>query len=100
LPGEAEATRHHRIALEMTGEEPEVRLHVELGPDQALAVLSALLGDLGDAVEHQHGRQRQLRALAEQFATATGKQILKLVARAPAMHRCPCGFPVPDRVIP
>jgi hypothetical protein len=45
----------------MAGEEPEVRLHVELGDDAAVAVLAALLGHMGDAIEHQHRRQRQLR---------------------------------------
>ena len=43
---EAEAARHHRIALEMAGEEPEVGLDVELGAHVALAVLAARLGDL------------------------------------------------------
>src|SRR6201995_735010 len=33
---ERQATRHHRIALEMAGEEPEVGLHVELGHDLTL----------------------------------------------------------------
>ena len=56
-----QAARHHRIALEVAGEEPEVGLDVELGHDLALAVLAAGVGDLHDAVEHQHGRQRQLR---------------------------------------
>ena len=42
---EAEAARHHRIAVEMAGEEPEVRLDVEFGHDLALAVLAARLGD-------------------------------------------------------
>ena len=58
---EAEAARHHRIVLEMAFEEPEIGLDVEFGLDLALAVPAALLGDLGDAVEHQHRRQRQLR---------------------------------------
>jgi Flp pilus assembly protein TadD len=48
----------------------EVGLHVELGDDPAIAVLSALLLDLRDTVEHQHRRERQLRvAGAEQFAS-------------------------------
>src|ERR1700737_1431804 len=45
----------------MAGEEPEVRLDVELGNRLALAMLAARLADLGDAIEHQHRRQRQLR---------------------------------------
>src|SRR6185312_1052075 len=51
---EPKAPRHHRIALEMASEEPEVRIDVELGPDDAAVVAAALGGDLGDAVEHQH----------------------------------------------
>src|SRR5262249_40669273 len=58
---EPKAAWHHRIALEVTGEKPQVRLHVEFGDDAAPAVLPALLLDLRDAVEHQHRRQRQLR---------------------------------------
>ena len=37
----AQAARHHRIVLEMAGEEPEVRLDVELGHDLALAGVAA-----------------------------------------------------------
>ncbi len=40
---EAEAARHDGVALEMAIEEPEVRLDVELGADEALAVLAAPL---------------------------------------------------------
>jgi hypothetical protein len=58
---EAQASRHHRVTLEMASEKPEVWLHVELGNDLALAVLAAGFGDLHDPIEHQHGRQRQLR---------------------------------------
>src|SRR6266700_148849 len=47
---EAEAAGHDRIILEMAAEKPEVRLHVELGTDNALAVFSAGLADLADAV--------------------------------------------------
>ena len=72
----------------MAAEKPEVRLHIEFGADQALAVLSAGFGDLADAVEHQHRRQRQLRiAGAEQLAAAAGQQILVFVTAAPIQHR-------------
>src|SRR5689334_7034529 len=37
----------------MAAEEPEVRIHVEFGPHQALAVLASGFGDLGDAIEHR-----------------------------------------------
>src|SRR5262249_31933957 len=67
---------------------PEVWLHVELGADQALAVLAAGIGDLADAVEHQHRRQWQLGiAGAEHLAPAAGQQILVLIAVAPIEHR-------------
>ena len=62
----------------MTGEKPELGLDVEFRPHAALAVRAAILADVGDAVEHQHRRQRQLGiACSEQFAAAAGQQILK-----------------------
>ena len=53
---EAEAARHHRIVLEMAAEKPQVRLHIEFGPNQPLAVFPAVFADFADAVEHQHRR--------------------------------------------
>src|SRR5262245_554209 len=56
---EPEATRHHRIALEMTGEKPVeggVAGHLELGHHLALAVGAPHFRDAGNAIEHQHGR--------------------------------------------
>src|SRR5882757_8241674 len=53
---ERQAARHHWVALEMAVEEPEVGLDIELGHDLALAVFAPAVGDLQDAVEHQHGR--------------------------------------------
>ena len=80
---EAQAARHHRVALEMAGEEPEVGLHVELGHDLALAVLAARVVDLDDAVEHQHRRQRQLRvAGSEQVALGALDQVFESVSYA------------------
>ncbi len=85
---EAEAAGHHRVAFEVAEEEPEVRLHIELGADDALAVLAALLGNFGDAVEHQHRRQRQLGvAGAEKFPAAAGQQIFVFEAMTLAFHR-------------
>src|SRR5215468_6142233 len=70
----AQAAGHDRIALEMAGEEPKVRLELEHGADQALAILAAGFRDLGDAVEHEHGGQRQLGiAGAEEFASRAGQ---------------------------
>src|SRR6185312_12441992 len=85
---EPEAARHHRIALEVAQEKPEVRLHVELGADHALAVRAAGFGNFRDAVEHQHRRQRQLRiAGAEQLAAAASQQVLVLETVSPLVHR-------------
>src|SRR5690606_7615991 len=78
----AQAAGHHRVALEMAGEEPQVGSDVELCADQALAERAALAGDLRDAVEHQHRRQRQARvAGAEHFAAAAGKALVAIQRR-------------------
>src|SRR5260370_37162652 len=74
---EAEAARHDRIVLEMAAEEPEIRVHVEFSPNDALAVFPAGFGNFGDAIEHQHRWQGQLSiARAEQLAPAALQQIL------------------------
>src|SRR5262245_2379234 len=84
---EAKAAGHDRIAFEMAGEEPKVWLHVEFGDDAAMAVLAAFLFHLRDAVEHEHGRQRQLRvAGAKQFPTRARKQILVFELVPPLSH--------------
>ena len=41
---EPEAARHHRIALEMAAEKPEVRVDRKFGQDHALAIGAALFG--------------------------------------------------------
>src|SRR6185295_10238298 len=38
---QSKASRHDRVALEVTGKKPEVRTNLEDGPHQALAVLAA-----------------------------------------------------------
>ena len=73
---EPEATRHHRVALEVAFEEPEVRSNVELGPHLAAIMAAASVVDAGDAVEHQHGRERQLGiAGAEKLAASAGEEL-------------------------
>ncbi len=47
--------------MEVAGEEPKVRLHIEFSRDRAQASSTAVFLDVGDAVKHQHGWQRQLR---------------------------------------
>src|SRR3546814_12344391 len=72
----AQAAGHHRIALEVAIEEPQVRTYVHLGADLALAERAALAGNACDTVEHQHRRQRQARvAGAEHLPAAAGTQL-------------------------
>src|SRR5690606_25719714 len=72
---EAQAARHHRVALEVAGEEPEVRIDIEFGDDLALAVFTAGVADMHDAIDHQHVGGGQLRITrAKQFAAAAGEQ--------------------------
>src|SRR5690606_35249574 len=74
---EPEAPRHHRVAIKVAVEEPEILPDVELGPDLPLAVGTTILGNARYPIEHQHRRQRQLRvARAEQLAAGTGQQVL------------------------
>ena len=71
----------------MATEEPKIRLHIEFGADQALAVFPAGRGNLADAVEHQHRGQRQLCiARAKHLTAAACQQILVFVAAAPIQH--------------
>ena len=46
----AQAAGHHRVALEMAAEKPQVGMDVELGDDVALAMGAALVADRGDAI--------------------------------------------------
>ena len=55
-----ETPGHHRIALEMTIEKPEVGSDVELGAHPSLPVGPSGFGNLANPIEHQHWRQRQL----------------------------------------
>ena len=92
-----EASRHHRVALEVAGKEPEIGLEIEHRADQSLAVFAARLGDFRNAVEHQHRRQRQLRALGRKARPArrpAGPRIRKFERRS--CIRIPRPAPVPD----
>jgi hypothetical protein len=78
---EAEASRHHWIALEMAFEEPEVRIDVELGFHLALVGGAADLRDIDDAVEHQHRWKGKLWiAWAEEFPSGAGQKSLQVEA--------------------
>src|SRR5690606_18545826 len=78
---EPEAAGHDGIFLEMALEEPEVGTDVELGLDEALVVGAAGGRDVGDAVEHQHRRQRQPGvARAEELAVTASDQLVVVVA--------------------
>ena len=83
---EPEAARHHRIALEMAREEPEIGLQLEDCAHQPLAVFTADFADLRNTVEHQHRRQRQLRTFDKEFASPAGKQVLIVEMRTPFLH--------------
>src|SRR5215208_7156448 len=80
----------------MTAEKPEVRLYIEFGANQPLAVFATGLVDFTDAVEHQHWRQRQLRvARAKHLSAATRQQILVFITAAPIQHTAlPLPLPV------
>src|SRR5262249_15981718 len=78
----AEAARHDRNPEEMATEKPKVRLDIEFGDNLAFAKFTAILRYMRDAIEHQHGRQRQLGiAGAEEFAAGTGQKIIEQVMR-------------------
>ena len=100
---EPEAARHDRVALEMAAEEPvetAVARHRQLGGDLAFAVRAARLGDGGDAVEHQHGGQRQLGvAGAEQLAAPARRRssYSKLVRRSVMIPSLNSRLPEPWR---
>ena len=49
-------------------------------------VCSALLGDFGNAVEHEHGRKRQLRPLGEHLAAAARQKVFEFKARTLVLH--------------
>jgi hypothetical protein len=71
-----ETTGHHRVALEVATEEPQIGTHVELGDDLAATVLPTVVADVHDAVEHQHRRHRQLRvARPEQLPARASQQV-------------------------
>ena len=81
---EAEASRHDRVALEMTTEKPQFGIDVELGHDRAFAMRPAGFGDFRNSVEHQHRRQRQLGVSGpEQFAATAGEEIFVSELGAP-----------------
>jgi hypothetical protein len=84
---ETQTSGHHRIALEMAGEEPQIGLEREFRANVALAAGAAGFRDFGNSVEHQHRRQRQLRAFGKQLAPAATQEILELEAVAPGVHR-------------
>ena len=80
---ETEATRHHRVALEMAFEKPKVGAHVHLGHDLTLVVAAAAFGNAGDSVEHQHGGRGQARVSgAEQLAFGAGQEACHVEIRS------------------
>src|SRR5204862_5137734 len=77
-----QTSRHHGVAEKVTVEKPEARGDIQLGDDVTLAEFAAVQADLGDAVDHQHGRRWQLRiARAEIAAFARSEQLFLGVGR-------------------
>src|SRR3546814_6768199 len=81
----AQAAGHHRIALEVAIEEPQVRTYVHLGADLALAERAALAGNACDKVEHQHRRQRQARVAGAEHITAAAGRSAEHTSEIPSL---------------
>src|SRR5580704_8393013 len=72
----------------MARKEPQIGFDGERRTHKTLAVGAAFLGDIGDAIEHQHGRERQLCiAGSEQLTASTCKKIFVFKARTAFRHR-------------
>src|SRR5664279_5472376 len=72
---QSQASRHHRIAFEMTIEEPQIRPDVLLCMQQAFAERASVLVDACDAIEHQHRWRRQARVVrTEQFTACASEK--------------------------
>ncbi|MNL58378.1 hypothetical protein D3C87_1820080 [compost metagenome] len=64
----------------MAGEIPVVWADIVFSADETLVEGAAGFGNFGDAVNHEHGRQRKLGiSRAEQFAASAGKDLLVIV---------------------
>ena len=78
---QTQATRHNRITLKMAAEKPKIGRDIQFRLDTSLAVLATTVRDMADAVEHQHGRQRQLCVAGpEQFTAPALQQFLAIIA--------------------
>ena len=79
---EAEASRHYGITLEVTRKEPQIRFNIEFSDHFSKSRGTAILGNLGDPIEHQHGRQGQLGiSWPEEFTSSTCQEFVEVVAR-------------------
>ena len=82
-----QAARHDRIALEVAGEIPVVGTHVIFRADIALVEGTTGLGNIGDAMNHQHRGQGQLGiARAEQFAATAFQDLFIIEAGLSGRH--------------
>src|SRR5690606_30746475 len=78
---EAQAARHHRVGGEVTGKEPQIGVDIQFSHQLALAVFAAVVGDQGNAIEHQHiGGWRPGAVGAKQLAAAGGENVFLGVA--------------------
>src|SRR5258705_3310447 len=87
-----EASRNHRVTLEVAGEKPEVGTQIKHRAHHAFAIFTTGLRNLGDAIEHQHRGQRQLRPLVEQFAAAASQEIFIVEGTTPGFHPNSCPY--------
>src|SRR5690606_5088379 len=72
---QAQASRHHRVALKMHFEKPEIRVDVQFGHQAAFAVFAVIGSDVGNTVDHQHFVDGQAHGAGEQLAVATADQV-------------------------
>src|SRR5690606_33952751 len=77
---QAKTARHDGDAREVTFEEPEVRVNVELGDNFALVELAPFLADVGNPIQHQHVGDWKLCVAGSKHAAVTAfNQLVKAV---------------------
>jgi hypothetical protein len=67
----------------MTAKEPEPLLNIKFGSNEAFIEESPILTDGGNAIEHEHGRQRQLGVAGPEKLTMPTQQ--EIISRITAL---------------